>query len=326
MNLHEEQQIIQWSKGIAGETRIELNITRDERTGLLREFCGGLESLVSNIHVMENDMKTGRMPSIQIGENLFYSAIPSGHELGPFLDALSFMHREPVPLPNYVVNRVESISETTDLRVFITRQCPTCPSVVRQLIMLTALNSKIRLDIVDAVLFPEVVCAYNIQGVPTVFFGERFRWTGYTDLEEIIEAIARGDPAEFSAATIDRMLQEGNASEVAEMILERGEVFPTIIDLLVDDKFATRLGAMAAMEEVTNRDVNLAKQIVEPLWRRFDQVIEPMQIDILYLIGEAGTTESIPLMESVLNGPHREHVKEIAQEAIDSIKERYALS
>ncbi|MFO8009678.1 MAG: thioredoxin family protein [Dehalococcoidia bacterium] len=326
MNQHEEQQVIQWSKGISGEIRIQLNTTGDERSGALRDFCEKLETMASNVRVIENEPDPGGLPSIQVGSNLRYSAIPAGPEMPLFLDALSLLHGGTVPVSQVIRDRVGRIEEATGVRAVITQQCPTCPAVIRQLITLTAINRKIQLDIIDAMLFPELAQELDVQGVPTVFVGERFRWTGYTELEEILDAITGNKPSDFSANTIDRMLQEGNASEVAEMILEQREVFPAIIELLVDEKFATRLGAMAAMEMVTDRDVNVANQIVEPLWRRFDQVIEPMQIDILYLIGEAGTTESIPLMESVLNGPHREHVKEIAQEAIDSIKERYALS
>ena len=92
---------------------------------------------------------------------------------------------------------------------------------------------------------------------------------------------------------------------------------------MVDERFFLRLGAMAAFEEIIRKDPELAANITDPLWDRFEQAIEPMQIDILYLIGDAGTDSSIPLLESVIQGNHREHVKDTAREAIESIRERY---
>ena len=137
-----------------------------------------------------------------------------------------------------------------------------------------------------------------------------------------MEVITNSDPSCFSTSTIERMLLEGNASAVAEMIIENGEFLPVFVDLLVDDKFTTRLGAMTAVEEVTKRDIDLAYGIIQPLWDRFHNVIEPMQIDLLYLIGEAGTRETIPILQTVIDGHYRDHVKEIALEGIESIEIR----
>jgi hypothetical protein len=186
------------------------------------------------------------------------------------------------------------------------------------------INRHIQLEIIDAALFSEMAQPLNLQGVPTVMLGDDFRWTGATSLEEILEVLTSRDLSSFSASAIERMLEEGKALKIAGMMLEKDEIFPSLPDMLINDKFVVRLGAMAAMEEVTSQNIQLASEIVDPLWENFGQVIEPMQIDILYLLGDAGTKETIPLLESVVSGDHRDHVKEAAREAIDSIKERHA--
>ena len=76
-------------------------------------------------------------------------------------------------------------------------------------------------------------------------------------------------------------------------------------------------------EEIVRLDPQLGSNIAQPLWERFEQAIEPMQIDILYLIGDSATPKMIPLLESVINDNHRNHVKETAREAVQSIRARY---
>ena len=75
-----------------------------------------------------------------------------------------------------------------------------------------------------------------------------------------------------------------------------------------------------------SKNKELASKAVQPLWESFGKVIEPMQIDILYFIGDAGIVENIPLLESVTNGNHRKHVKAAAEEAIASIRSRHHLN
>jgi len=118
------------------------------------------------------------------------------------------------------------------------------------------------------------------------------------------------------------MLEEGNAIRIARMMIESEVVFPEIVEFMTDDRFVIRLGAMAAMEKVVEKNRELASKAVMPLWANFEKVIEPMQIDILYFLGDAGVTENIALLESVTSGNYREHVKEAAREAIESIENR----
>ena len=132
------------------------------------------------------------------------------------------------------------------------------------------------------------------------------------------------DPSDFSISAIERMLEEGNAIRIARMMIESEVVFPEVVELMTDDRFVIRLGAMAAMEKVVEKNRELASKAVVPLWAYFEQVIEPMQIDILYFIGDAGLEENIQLLESVIGGNHRDHVKEAAKEAIESIKNRHS--
>jgi len=172
------------------------------------------------------------------------------------------------------------------------------------------------------VLFEELAQGNNVECLPTTLVGNDFRWSGITPLADIVEVITSKGSSELSATAIERMLEERNAIKAAQMMIEAGRIHPSLFDFMVDERFFLRLGAMAAFEEIIRLDPALATEITQPLWERFERAIEPMQIDILYLIGDAGTPEAIPLLESVIGGVHREHVKETAREAIESINAR----
>ncbi len=322
MNPHEEQKIIQWGKGLSDNTHLILNVTEDKKSEEIRLFCRELSVFASKVKFEERNEKEGEKPSIQISDNLRYCGVPAGSELGPFLEAIGYTVDEFAFLPTIIREKVQVIETPVSLRLYVTQMCPNCPASVRTLVPLTVVNKAVQLEIIDAVLFPELAKADDVQGVPTLILDSGFCWTGAVSLVEIVEVITNSDPSCFSTSTIERMLLEGNASSVADMILENGEFFPVFVDLLVDDKFTTRLGAMAAVEEVTKRDIDLAYGIIQPLWDRFHNVIEPMQIDLLYLIGEAGKRDTIPILKTVIDGQYRDHVKEIAIESIESIEMR----
>ncbi len=322
MNPHEEQKIIQWSKGLSGDVHLVLNTTEDERSEEIHLFCRELSTFASNIKFEKRHEKENNKPSIQISDNLSYCGVPVGSELDPFLEAIGYEDDGFAFLPIAIREKVQTIETPVSLKLYVTQMCPNCPSSVRSLVPLTVVSKAVSLEIIDAMLFPELARADDVQGVPTVVLDNGFCWTGEVSLGEIAEVMTNSDPSCFSVSTIERMLLEGKASAVADMILENGEVFPVLVDLLIDDKFTTRLGAMAVIEEVTEKDIDLAYGIIQPLWQRFDNVIEPMQIDLLYLIGEAGTRETIPILQTVIDGHYRDHVKEIAIESIESIEMR----
>ena len=326
MTPHEERKIIQWNNGLSNDIQLKLNLTKDSRNENLSMFCKEFSNLASRVNILECQSESSESPSIAINGNIRYSAVPEGPELDPFLNALTMMDDGFAPLPKAIKEQIIGVDTPTLLTIFVSQQCPHCPASVRQLVSLTKVNKMIEVEIIDGVLFGELAKANNIECLPTTLLGEDFRWSGVTPLEDIVEVIASRDPSDFSATAIERMLEERNALKAARIMLEAGSIHPALIDFMVDERFFLRLGAMAAIEEIIKQNVELATQIIDPLWERFGQAIEPMQIDILYLLGDAGTKQTIPLLESVVSGDHRGHVIETAREAIDSINERHALN
>jgi hypothetical protein len=208
------------------------------------------------------------------------------------------------------------------LRLFISQQCPFCPLTIQHITPLLALNELIHLAVIDCTLFPEMAQAKRIQSVPALLLDEQFRWTGSFLLEEVTEVMTNRDPEQLGSTSLERMLKEGNASKLAEMMLERKVIFPSLLDLLTHHKWPVRLGAMVTMEEITNRDPGLAAQVIDPLWERFQHAEDSVKGDIIHVLGESGNQKVSPRMQMVLDGEYDAEVKEAAREALEKIGSR----
>jgi HEAT repeat protein len=128
------------------------------------------------------------------------------------------------------------------------------------------------------------------------------------------------DPAKLSSGTLESMLKDGNASQVAEIMLDTGQIFPAFLELLVHEKMFVRLGAMVVVEELADRNPALASQVIDPLWERFPDVGDQVKGDIIHVLGEAGDDSLVPRLEAVLSGSYNKEVKEAAKEALGRIK------
>lgn len=324
MTPHEERKIALWNKNLNGPIRLKLHSTSDPRSRDLKLFCTQLGQWAPGVHISEEAGTDDSMPFIEMEGNVRYSAVPLGLELDPFLQALAAPTDS--AMPSELRERLAGIERLVRIRLYVAQQCPTCPAVVRNVTLFPRSNPLIQLHIIDAALFPEAARSDAVQGVPTVILEGGFRWTGAARVEEIAEVLTSRDPGGLSTSALERMLAEGNASKVAQMIMAGGAVPSGFLDLLTEERFTVRLGAMAAMEEIIQQDPNLAATIAIPLWQRFERVTEPVQIDILYLLGETGSMDTTGVLKSVLGGHHRAHVKEVAGESLERIRERLGKS
>lgn len=300
MTHQEEKQIIEWNAQLSDEIQILLIITDDERSKEFRSFCDDLSRLAPKVRIKRE--KEDGSPSIKIGKNLYYHAIPLGMELSPFLDILS--------MP-------KSLSETqtrmpADLKLYVSQHCPFCPQAVRRLAQIAVANELIRLLMIDGELFPEMAEKDDVQAAPTLLLEDMFRWSGSMPIAEILSAISDRDPAKLGAASLENMVVEGKAFKLAQMMLDHKMIFPAFFDLLTHAKWQIRLGAMAAAEEIFDKNKLLAETMIEPLWEKFEAADDQVKGDILYVFGQIDSADAHAKIEKVLHGPYSEQVREAA--------------
>lgn len=316
----EQDRITRWNDGLASDVVLQLITTEDPRSVELKNFCESLTKFAPRVRVIKDGGHTTELPALGIGPRLRYHAIPLGKELAPFLMALSLDLARLPRLTPPVQQAIEQIDLPAFLRLFVTQQCPFCPVTVQQLLPLPAASERIHLAIIDGALFPDVAQQHDVRSAPTLFLDEGFRWTGSVPLPELLKMMWNRDPANMGPESLASMLKEGHASRVAEMMLEKGAIFPAFFDLLAHEKMFIRLGAMVVMETMADQDTALAAQVVDPLWKRFLHATDQVQGDIVHVLGESGDKKVIPKLETILSGKFSREVKVAAREALERIK------
>ncbi len=317
MTPQDEQLISNWNAKLEENIQIELVFSQDKRSEILTAFCEKLELFAPGVTVIRHKEDEIKMPAIKVKSNLLFHMVPSGKKLETFLETL--VPQKPL-ITAVSESRFEKIKVPAFLNLYITDQCPHCPVTISKLIPLVYETGLIRLSIIDGTLFHETAQENHIQSVPTLMLNRNFRWTGSVVLEEVVSCVINQDPAHLSTESVKNLLQSGDAATVGKILLEAKEIFSWFIDLLTDEKWPVRLGAMVVMEEIIEKDIPLAGQCVNLLWEKFLDAEDPVKGDILYICGESGDSAMIRKLQTVLDGPYSDDIKEAAKEAVETIK------
>lgn len=312
-----EKQIARLNQSLKKEIQIELIQNDHEKSSEMSQFCDRLTQLVPKITVKKEDGDSDEVTAIKIHNGLRYQAVPSGTELEPFIEALIMLDDNTVRIDGETKARLVKVEFPTNLKIYVSPQCKFCPQAVRQLLPLLILNSNIRLTVIDALLFTKLAEMDNIQSVPTLILEDRFRWTGTLQTKEILDVIKNRDPSMLGPVSLEMLLKEGKAGELAAMMLEKGQIFSAFYDVLVHPKWPVRLGAMVVMEELIENSPDLAAQTLAPLWECFHKVDNLVKGDLLYLFGQLKRSESKPQLQAILEGNYDSEVQEAAREALE---------
>jgi len=321
MTPNEETQFREASGGVPQGTILRVVTTADERGSEVARFCERLAVLIPQVSVAREERPGPKPPFILLPNGVRYQGIPKGNEVQPFVDALAGTIP---PLADPLRECLNALAYSAALDLYVTPHCTYCPQVVRRLMPLASANSLVRLRIIDGAMYPEQAKQNSIKSVPTLVLDGQFRWTGSIDLKDVVALMVTRDPVSLSPASLEMMLREGAARQLAQMMAERGAIFPALIDLLCHDQWPVRLGAMVAMEELQALRPELAGQVIEPLWNRFGAVSDPIKGDILHVFGEIGGPAVVPKINAVLEDIPPEEVQEAAEEALGKIKEKSA--
>ena len=316
----EEKQFAALNQTLFKSIQIKCLHNAHEQSDAIVQFCDALSRQVPKIHVKKETGDPDEMPAIQIHHGLLYQAAPAGTEIAPFIEALQMAVSETAQLDESISAQLEAIDLPTHLVLYVAPQCSFCPQAVRQLLPLLSANHHIRLTIIDVISFPELAEKDNLQSVPTLILENQFRWTGPFQTDEIVEMMVNRDPSALGPLSLEMMLKEGDAWRLAQMMLDDGHIFPAFYELLTHPKWPVRLGAMVVMEELIERNLDLALQTIEPLWQQFHKVDDRVKGDLLYLFGQTGQKNMTPRLQEILNGDFEQEVKEAAREALDKCK------
>ena len=309
-----------WDQAMENQVKIKRMTTDHAEENQFINFTDQVSSMTSNL-IIKSEKGEKKLPGFLLKENVLYSALPLEKELEPFLEALSQINDNQPMLSEPILQAIDTIDIPVQLKLYIALQCPHCPNVVRTIIPLAFYCKNIHLHIIDGSLFPEPAQKDKIMSAPCLILDDDFRWTGSVMAEEIIKMITSRDPSQLSARTLKTILEQGDASWIAQAMIEKGKIFDAFIKLLLHETWSVRLGAMVVVEELAETDPKLAARLCPLLINLFDEKDIPIQGDILYALGEAGDLETKEWIRARL--PKLEHpdLIDAATDALDSLKD-----
>ncbi|MFP4031637.1 MAG: hypothetical protein ACLFTV_08760 [Desulfococcaceae bacterium] len=319
MTPREEARVAEWHRRSDAPATLTLLDTGGPRMDGFREFAADLVRLAPRVTLKtEREDAPGALPGYRVGDGVAFHMVPLGRELSPFLMALS--PEGPSP-PDGAAEALADLRAPVTLRLYVALTCPHCPMALQGLLGIAAASEKVRLSVIDGGLFPDRAEADKIQAVPTLFLENR-RWTGQVQPAEILDALAGVDPADMSPATMERMIAEGQAPKLAELMEAEGRFFPAVLDVLTHETWPVRLGAMVAAETLADEAPEIAAEMAAPLWGRYAEADDTVRGDILYVLGLVGGPDDLPAIRKIAGGDAAEGVREAAAEAADLIRER----
>lgn len=314
----ERADIEKWRSTVTEEILLQLFINKDDAGRQILAFCTEMADLVPEIILETAGESDDVLSKIMIGHNISYSALPHKNELEPFLGALSARGFLGAHIPDLLEPVITNISIPVMLKIYVSPDCPFCPGVVSQSLAAARLNPVINVSVIDGSLYPEQAARDNIRSVPALILDDSFRWTGEVDPEELIRMITERDPLNLGADTLRNIIHDGRAEEVAEMMVNRGKVFPAFVELLIDINWTVRLGAMAVFEYLVEKSPELCHEVNVELGERFPDQDSRVQGDIIYLMGESSDPAVRPFLEKVIKGDFTPEVIESAMDALDN--------
>jgi glutaredoxin len=319
MTPEEEKQILTLAPKLSGPVKITLLRSKDDRSRDFEHFCDHLTRLIPDIKIKKEEGGQDQLPALLIGERLKFNAIPAGTEIDPFIQALIGLDSTDPQIPASLEADLAKLTLPATLEVYVAPTCPHCPKTVMELLPLPRITSLVHLSIIDGTLFPERANENKIKAVPTIILDGQFRWTGSIRIDEIIKMMTTRDPRSLGALSLEMMVKEGEAEQLAQMMLGAGEIFPAFYDLMIHKDWSVRLGAMVVMENLIAENADLASRAIIPLWDLFEQMPDQAKGDTLYVFGEIGSQQAIPMLEKVIENPYEAEVKEAAEEALEKI-------
>ena len=304
--------------------KIRLVKSDDDAGAQLDAFCTQLEQLIPEISVKRESAADDEPAGIHVSENLHFRMVPRGEYLEMFL--LSLFGSDTLAGQEMDVDAAgleQRIPLPAMLAMYVTENCPFCRiTVPKGLFLAGAAPSRVDLTIIDAVMFPALAEQDRIRSAPTTIMDGMFRWSGDFGLEEVIETASSRDPLQLGYETLKKIISDGDAEGVADLMARFDDVIPAYIDLLVAEKWPERLGAMVAFEYLTEKNRGVAHQVIDILWSRFDSLDEAIMGDVLHLVGVFNQPEGqSPRMQAVLSGNYPDPVKKVAAEILHQYTE-----
>ncbi|MFW9894459.1 MAG: thioredoxin family protein [Candidatus Thorarchaeota archaeon] len=143
-----------------------------------------------------------RIPAILfIDENdkelIRYLAHPTGSEFVPFLNSIQYFSGVRPFYADQIITHLKKIKESK-MKLFITPTCPYCPATVPVLTLFSIVSKgKIKSEIIDVNLNPDIGTQYQVQGVPMTVINEKDVIHGMFTPQDLLDKLVGSKERDF---------------------------------------------------------------------------------------------------------------------------------
>lgn len=118
----------------------------------------------------------------------FYG-VPAGHEINTLLTTIIDVSEANQLYDNKTLESIKKIDKPTNIKVFVTTQCPHCPGAAINSLRLAQLNKNVTAEVYEVHTNMEVGQKYKVSGVPKIVINEVNDLVGNQPISEFLKAI-----------------------------------------------------------------------------------------------------------------------------------------
>jgi len=118
-----------------------------------------------------------------------FLGVPLGYEFSSLLKDIVHASTGETDFPKSMVRSIAEIDFNVDIKVFVTLTCPYCPVAVANVHGFSLINPRIRGEMIDASLFPNLALKYSVSAVPKTVINDSIEILGAFPPELLLKRI-----------------------------------------------------------------------------------------------------------------------------------------
>ncbi len=191
LDMELKEQLVELFKNLTKPTFFVITNDSGEKGAELKQFLMEVASTNSLFNV-KTSLDSNVYPSFYLEvedfKNIYFTGIPSGHEFNSFI--LAILNSQNIgKMPDQaLIKRIEKLPSMS-LETFMSLSCENCPDVVQAINLIAIINKKIKHNVIDGAVAPDLVEKRKISGVPAVFLNDKMIVSGRSSFLEILNKI-----------------------------------------------------------------------------------------------------------------------------------------
>lgn len=181
--------------------------TCKETVSFLEELESIIDKLKLEVYDLNKDEELAKKYDVSLSPSIVlldgqknykrikFNGIPAGHEINSLISSILEVSGSGEDLSQGVMDRLNKVTNLTDIKVFVTLGCPHCPGAVSKAHKLALENPNISASMIEAQTFAELSNQFNVSSVPKIVINDKYEFVGNQPLETFLSEIEKAQAA-----------------------------------------------------------------------------------------------------------------------------------